>query len=91
MQIPTMQLLSTDLRNFAVLFRDVSKLVCLDDKHYVEVSEPGMLLSAIDRGKCVLVGLNKQLMVVDHDFGKFSLIPTVLSRSHSTQARYTWV
>ena len=43
------------VREYAVLFRDSSLFLCLDDKHRIKVGEPGTPVAAAERGKQVLV------------------------------------
>ena len=64
-------------REMAVELRNHSVFVCLDDKHRVPVGEPGYPVAAIHRGKKVIVGRNQTFMVADHDFTRFSLVPSV--------------
>ena len=64
-------------RKFSVQFRDVTKLLCQDDKHTVKVGEPGLPVAAVERGKQVLVSKEQILEVSDHDFTKFSITPSV--------------
>ena len=64
-------------REFAVLFRQSSLFVCMDDKHRLKVGEPNYPVAAAERGKRVLVSRNQTFEVADHDFTKFSLIPSV--------------
>ena len=49
----------------------------LDDKHRIKVGEPGLPVASVERGKEVLVSLNQSFEVCDHDFTRFSLIPSV--------------
>jgi len=65
------------LREYAVMFRDVAVFVCMDDKHRVNVGKPGVPVAAAERGGRVLVSLSDTFEVCDHDFTKFSLIPSV--------------
>lgn len=65
------------LREFAVRYRDVSIFVSVDDKHRIKVGEPGFPLAAVERGKEVIVSMRETFVVGDHDFAKFSLIPSV--------------
>ena len=51
--------------------------VSLDDKHRIKIREPGRPNAAVERGKRVLVGRNETFEVSDHDFCKFSVIPSV--------------
>lgn len=64
-------------RELAVMFRQNSSFVCMDDKHRVKVGEPNYPVAAAERGKRVLVSRNQMFEVADHDFTKFSLIPSV--------------
>ena len=66
------------LREYAVMLRDLSLFICMDDKHRVKVGEPGVPVAAAERGRRVLVSLTQSFQVCDHDFTRFSLIPTVL-------------
>ena len=58
------------IREFAIRFRDVATLACLDDKHQVKVGEPGYPVAAVNRGKSVIVNKDVALSVGDHDFTK---------------------
>ena len=60
------------------MFRESTLFLCLDDKHRVKVGEPGAPVAAAERGKQVLVSMSQSFQVCDHDFTRFSLIPTVL-------------
>ena len=64
------------LRCFAVKYRSYSIFASLDDKHHCKVGEPNHPV-AVERGKAVLVSPDKVLAVADHDFTRFSLIPSV--------------
>lgn len=64
-------------REMAVMFRQNSVFACLDDKHRVKVGEPHYPVAAAERGKKVLVSRGTTFEVADHDFTKFSLIPSV--------------
>ena len=48
----------------------------LDDTH-CKVGEPNDPVAAFERGKAVLVSPNKVCTVVDHNFTRFSFIPSV--------------
>lgn len=65
------------LKEFAVKFRDNCVMVCMDDKHHCKVGEPGHPVAAVERGKRVIVAENKIFAVSDHDFTKFSIVPSV--------------
>ena len=64
-------------REMSLLFRDKSVFVSLDDKHRIKIGEPGYPVSAVERGKRVMVTQNTSFEVGDHDFTKFSLVPSV--------------
>ena len=51
--------------------------MCLDDKHRVSIGEPGYPVAAVDRGKRVIVSRNQDFLVADHDFTRFSIVPSV--------------
>ena len=42
-----------------------------------ELGEPNCPMAAVERGRRVLVSRNQSFEVADHDFTKFSLIPSV--------------
>ena len=65
------------MREFAILFRNLSMFVSLDDKHRIKVGEPNYPVAAAERGRRVLVAENKTFEVGDHDFTRFSIIPSV--------------
>ena len=64
-------------RELAVEHRDITTMVCLDDKHCIKFGEPGFPVAAAERGKQVLVKVGALFEVGDHDFTKFSLVPSV--------------
>ena len=67
------------LREFVVRFHQHAALLCLDDKHRCKVGEPGLPVAAVERGKSVVVTTSgKRFSVADHDFTKFSIIPSVV-------------
>ena len=49
-----------------------------DDKNKIKVGEPNCPLSAVTRGKRVLVAKGQVLKSSDHDFSTLSLTPTVV-------------
>ena len=55
-------------------------LICLDDKHRIECGEPGFPVAAAERGRRVIVSLDEEFQVGDHDFTRFSIIPSVMFR-----------
>ena len=65
------------LREFAIMFHDHSLLIFVDDKHHLKIGEPGLPVAAVERGQRVVVGLNSKFQVADHDFPRFSLVPSV--------------
>lgn len=65
------------MKDFAVKFRDFCVFVAMDDKHHCKVGEPGHPVAAVERGKRVVVGSDKVFAVSDHDFTKFSVVPSV--------------
>ena len=65
-------------REFVIKFCDNCIFVCLDDKHRIKIGDPGSPLAAIERGRRVLVQAKTTFEVSDHDFSKFSVIPSVI-------------
>ena len=64
-------------REAAIKFQHYSIFLSVDDKHHIKIGEPGFPVASIERGRCVLVALDKSFQVGDHDFTKFSLVPSV--------------
>ena len=64
-------------KDMAVKFRKYSNFVAMDDKHACKVGEPGFPVAAVERGKRVLVAADKKMAVGDHDFTKFTQVPSV--------------
>ena len=65
------------LHEFAIKNRDISTLACLENKHKIKVGEPGFPVLAVEKGKRVLVKVRASFEVGDHDFTKFSVVPSV--------------
>ena len=65
------------LREYVVKLKDFCTMVCIDDKHRLKVGEPGFPVAAAERGRKVLVRAGITFEVGDHDFTKFSIIPSV--------------
>ena len=65
------------MREFALLFRDLAMFVSLDDKHRIKIGKPNYPVAAAERGRRVLVAQSETFEVGDHDFTKFSIIPSV--------------
>ena len=65
-------------REMAVRFGEHCVFISTDDKNKIKVGEPDCPISAITRGRQVLVGLNQVVKSADHDFASITLIPTVI-------------
>ena len=52
--------------------------LCLDDKHQIKIGDPHWPVAAAERWCRVLVVRNESLLVTDHDFTTFSIVPSVL-------------
>ena len=65
-------------REYALLIKNHCLFVCLDDKHRVKVGEPGYPVAAAEHGRQVLTAAGMEFQVGDHDFTKFSIIPSVI-------------
>ena len=66
------------LREYAIKLREYCTMVSVDDKHQLKVGEPGFPVAAAERGRCVMVRSGTTFEVGDHDFTKFSIIPSVV-------------
>ena len=64
-------------REFAVKLRNSAIFACVDDKHRVKVGEPSCPVASAERGRQVLVNSSTSFQVADHDFTRFSVIPSV--------------
>ena len=64
-------------KEMAIMYRSHATFLSLDDKHKVPVGEPGYPVASVDRGKRVLVGIDRAFEVGDHDFTSCSLTPSV--------------
>ena len=79
------------IREYAIICRDFYNFICLDDKHRVKVGEPEVPVAAVERGRQVLVSKNERMVVADHDFTKFSLIPSVIFQVNiPEEIKETW-
>ena len=79
------------IREYAIICRDFCNFICLDDKHRVKVGEPEVPVAAVERGRQVLVSKNERMVVADHDFTKFSLIPSVIFQVNiPEEIKETW-
>ena len=65
-------------REYAVLMKDFAMFVSIDDKHRIKVGEPDCPVASAERGRQVLVGSQSLLLAADHDFTKFSIVPSVV-------------
>lgn len=54
-----------------------STFLSIDDKHRIKIGEPNFPVAAAERGRRVTVSMTKSFEVGDHDFTKFSLIPSM--------------
>ena len=60
-------------------------MFCLDDKHRMKIGEPGFPVAAAERGRRVMVKVGSSFDVADHDFTKFSMIPSVVLMNNILQ------
>ena len=66
------------VRNFYVKFRDFVQLISVDNKAIVPVGEPNCPISTEVRGhNRSLVCSDSQLVVLDHDFHVYGIVPSV--------------
>ena len=59
------------------MFRKITNLIFLDDKHRCKVGEPGFPVAAVERGKKVVVSKDTTYAVADHNFTKTGIISSV--------------
>ena len=64
-------------RELVVKYRDFSIFICIDDKHRIKIGEPGHPVAAVECGRQVIVSQAETFAVGDHDFTRFSVIPSV--------------
>ena len=64
----------------------------MDDKHRIKIGEPGFPVAAAEHGRRVMVKVESSFDVADHDFTKFSMIPSVVLMNNIpqniTESRY---
>ena len=65
------------MREFSIQNHEYSHLICIDDKHAIKCGEPGYPVAAVERGRQVLVAVDRTFMVADHDFTKARIVPSV--------------
>ena len=66
------------MREYALLFREYSSFISIDDKHRIKVGEPNNPVASAERGRRVPVCSDEFFSVMDHDFTKFGLVPLVI-------------
>ena len=66
------------MREYALMIKDYCLFLCLDDKHRIKVGEPRFPVATAERGRRVLVANEERLVVGDHDFTTFGIIPSVI-------------
>ena len=71
-------------REFAILLRDHSVFISLNDKHRIKVSELGFPVAAAECGQRVLVSSDATFEVGDHDFTRISMHCTICLLHHLT-------
>lgn len=59
------------------MLKRYATLVCVDDKHRVKIGESSCPVAAAERGCQVLIHSNMSFQAADHDFTRFSVIPSV--------------
>ena len=66
------------MRQYAVMHRDETHFICLDDKSKIDYGEPGLAIASGVRGKKSIVPVSTVLSALDHDVAsKGSLTPSV--------------
>lgn len=64
-------------REFSVKYKHLS-FVCVDDNQRVKVGEPGFPVAVAERGREVVVPLHETVVVGDHNFTRFLIVPSVI-------------
>ena len=59
-------------RELAVAFKDYTAFVSTDDKNKIKVGEPDCPVSAVTRGRQVLVARGQVVQTADHDFSSLN-------------------
>ena len=65
------------VREYTIQLKDQCTMVCIADEHRLKVGEPGFPVAAAERGRKVIVHAGTTFEVGDHDFTKFSIVPSV--------------
>ena len=65
-------------REYTILLRNHSIFVCIDDKHRVKIGKPDAPVASVEGGRQVILRSGMLLQASDHDFTKFSIIPSVV-------------
>ena len=65
-------------RERALRYRDFTTFITTDDKNKIKFGEPGCPISAVTRGKKVLVAHGQVVQSADYDFAAITLVPTVV-------------
>ncbi len=68
------------MKEYTITIRDYCSIISFDEKHKVKIGEPEYPVAAAERGWRVPVREDEYMTVGDHDFTKFSLIPSVIFR-----------
>lgn len=63
--------------DYAIQVKDQCTMLCIDDKHWLKVGKPGFLVAAAKQGRKVIVRAGTTFEVGDHNFTKFSIVPSV--------------
>ena len=83
MQRPTIGSCVFMCNNFyALVFREYSSFISIDGKHKIKVGKPSNPIASAERGKRVLVRSDEFFSVMDNDFTKFGLVPSVILFVH---------
>ena len=66
-------------RELALRYSEFTNFITTDDKNKVKCGEPGCPISAVSRGKRVLVAKDQIIETADHDFSSITLVATVVT------------
>ena len=61
--------------DISIICCEFCNFICLNDKHRIKVGKPGVPVASLERRR---VSHHETLIVADHYFMKFSIIPSVI-------------
>lgn len=65
--------------------REYLVFLSIDDKHDVKIAEPDLPFTSAECGCQVVAPVRSKLLAADHDFSKFSIIPSVILQTETPE------